>query len=289
MDVGSWRRAFLRVVCAAPPHSIAGCAIRDARGQGSTLPRASRAPQEATTRRGELIPISDSIRTRRLPLITYALIAINVVVFLIEWLMGNDAYVLLMSFGAVPARITAPSSTPLVYATLVSSMFLHGGWAHLLGNMLYLGIFGDNVEDTLGRAGYILFYLVAGVLAGLAQVAVAPTATVPAIGASGAIAGVLAVYLVLYPTAPVRVLVPGFLFMRAARLPAALVLGMWFVIQLFNGALTLGVETMSTGGVAWFAHIGGFVVGLVAGLLARLTRQPEQPRQPPDPWSGRAW
>jgi membrane associated rhomboid family serine protease len=133
-----------------------------------------------------------------------------------------------------------------------------------------------------------VFYLAAGVLAGLAQVAVAPTATVPAIGASGAIAGVLAVYLVLHPTAPVRVLIPGFLFMRAARLPAALVLGMWFVIQLFNGALTLGVQTMSTGGVAWFAHIGGFVVGLLVGLVARLARRPRQP-PPSDPWSRPGW
>jgi membrane associated rhomboid family serine protease len=239
-------------------------------------------------RSSELIPISDSIRTRRLPLITYSLIAVNIVVFLVEWFLGSDAYVLLMSFGAVPARITDPSSSPLVYATLLTSMFRHGGWAHLIGNMLYLGIFGDNVEDVLGRPGYILFYLSAGVVAGLAQVAVAPAASVPAIGASGAIAGVLAVYLVLYPTAPVRVLVPGFLFMRSARLPAALVLGMWFVIQVFNGALSLGVQTMSTGGVAWFAHIGGFVVGLVVGFIARLTRRP-QPPQPPAPSVERRW
>jgi membrane associated rhomboid family serine protease len=177
-----------------------------------------------------------------------------------------------MSLGAVPAYITDPANHPLAFLTLFTSMFLHGGWMHLIGNMLYLGIFGDNVEDILGHFGYLVFYLFAGVVAGLAQVAMAPTSTVPAVGASGAIAGVLAVYLVLYPTAPVRVLVPTFLFMRIARMPAVIVLGLWFVIQLFNGFLSLGMDTMSTGGVAWFAHIGGFVVGLVVGLVLRVTR-----------------
>jgi membrane associated rhomboid family serine protease len=158
----------------------------------------------------------------------------------------------------------------------------------LIGNMLYLGIFGDNVEDEMGHLAYALFYIIGGVLAGLGQIVVAPTATVPAIGASGAIAAVLAVYLVLYPTAPVRVLVPVFFFLRMARLPAVLVLGMWFVVQLFNGALSLGVRTMSTGGVAWFAHIGGFATGLVVGAILRM-RQPRH-RELPDLWrSNRRW
>jgi membrane associated rhomboid family serine protease len=216
-----------------------------------------------------MIPIGDEIRPRRVPIVNYALIAVNVLVFFYEFLLGARAEGLLMSLGAVPAFITDPANHPLAFLTLLSSMFLHGGWAHLIGNMLYLGIFGDNVEDILGHTLYLLFYLAAGVAAGLAQVAMAPNSMVPAVGASGAIAGVLAVYLVLYPTAPVRVLVPVFLFMRVARLPAALVLGLWFVIQLFNGYLSLGMDTMSTGGVAWFAHIGGFVVGLAVGLLLR--------------------
>jgi membrane associated rhomboid family serine protease len=177
-----------------------------------------------------------------------------------------------MSFGAVPAYITNPADHPFAFLTLFTSMFLHGGWLHLIGNMLYLFIFGDNVEDAFGSVGYVFFYIVAGVGAGLLQVLVASDSTIPAVGASGAIAGVLAVYLVLYPTAPVRVLVPGFYFMRMARLPAAIVLGMWFVIQLFNGFLSLGMRTMATGGVAWFAHIGGFVVGLVAGAVLRVVR-----------------
>ena len=219
-----------------------------------------------------MIPIGDDIRARRVPVVNYVLIAINVLVFIFEFMQGARIEGLLMSLGAVPAYITDPGNHPFAFLTLLSSMFLHGGWMHLIGNMLYLGIFGDNVEDVLGHTLYFVFYLAAGVAAGLAQVATAPTTMVPAVGASGAIAGVLAVYLVLYPTAPVRVLVPSFLFMRVARLPAVIVLGMWFVIQLFNGFLSLGTSTMSTGGVAWFAHIGGFVVGLLVGLLLRLAQ-----------------
>ena len=228
-----------------------------------------------------MIPISDEMRSRRVPIITYGLIAINVLVFLLEFLLGEGTGALLMSFGAVPAYVTDPVEHPLAFLTLFSSMFLHGGWLHLLGNMLYLYIFGDNVEDAFGRVGYVLFYLAAGVAAGLAQVVVAPDSTVPAVGASGAIAGVLAVYLVLYPTAPVRVLVPIFYFMRMIRVPAVIVLGMWFVIQLFNGFLSLGMQTMATGGVAWFAHIGGFVVGLLAGFVLRSVRPPPPRIEPP--------
>jgi membrane associated rhomboid family serine protease len=238
-----------------------------------------------------MIPIADEIRTRRVPYVNYTLIAINVFVFLVEFLLGERTNTLLMSLGAVPAYITDPARHPLAFLTLFSSMFLHGGWLHLIGNMLYLMIFGDNVEDRLGHVGYILFYLLAGVVAGLAQVAVAPKSMIPAVGASGAIAGVLAVYLVLYPTAPVRVLVPVFYFMRMARLPAVIVLGMWFVIQLFNGFLSLGMQTMATGGVAWFAHIGGFLVGLVAGFVLRLSQprpptidRPPYPMQRRSPW-----
>jgi len=216
-----------------------------------------------------MIPISDEIPTRRVPLITYGLIVVNVVVFLYELLLGSNVDQLFVAWGAVPAYITDPLNYPLAAMTLFTSMFLHGGWMHLIGNMLYLYIFGDNVEDMLGRVGYPLFYLAAGIAAGLAQIVVAPSSLVPAIGASGAIAGVLAVYLVLFPTAPVRVLVPGFYLMRIARVPAVIVLGMWFVIQLFNGFLSLGAVTMATGGVAWFAHIGGFVAGLVVGFAMR--------------------
>lgn len=235
-----------------------------------------------------MIPISDELRSRRVPLVTYAVIGVNVVAFLFQLTLGQEVQGLFMTLGAVPARITSPASSPLVYLTLLTSMFLHGGWLHLIGNMLYLGIFGDNVEDVLGHGWYTLFYLAAGIAAGIAQVATAPASAIPAVGASGAIAGVLGVYLVLYPTTPVRVLIPTFFFTRVTRLPAALVLGMWFVIQLFNGALSFGVRTMASGGVAWFAHIGGFVAGLIVGAVLRGTRGPRQP-PPPEPWSYRRW
>jgi membrane associated rhomboid family serine protease len=189
-----------------------------------------------------------------------------------------------MRWGAVPAYITDPFNYPLAFITLFTSMFLHGGWAHLLGNMLYLWIFGDNVEDVLGWFFYPIFYLGAGVAAGLAQVVVDPSSPVPAVGASGAIAGVLAIYLVLYPTAPVRVLVPVFYFMRVARVPAVIVLGLWFVLQLFNGVMSLGAQTLATGGVAWFAHIGGFIAGLGVGFIVRLIRPPRQPPSAPSTW-----
>ena len=216
-----------------------------------------------------MIPIADEIPSRRLPFITYALIAINVVVFLYEVSLGAELNSLVMRWGVVPAHIVDPSNHPLAFVTLFTSMFLHGGWTHLIGNMLYLGIFGDNVEDIAGPIGYLFFYTAAGIVGGIAQVLAAGPSTIPAVGASGAIAGVLAAYLVLYPTAPVRVLVPGFFVMRVARVPAVIVLGMWFIVQLFNGALSLGTETMATGGVAWFAHIGGFVTGLIVGALLR--------------------
>ena len=236
-----------------------------------------------------MIPIADEIRSQRTPWVTYVLIAANVVIFLYELALGQEVYGLLMSFGAVPARITNPAANPLAFVTLFTSIFLHGGWTHLIGNMVYLWIFGDNVEDALGYVGYIVFYAAGGVLAGIAQTLSAPASPIPAIGASGAIAGVLAVYLVLYPTAPVRVLIPLGFFMRSARLPAALVLGMWFVLQLFNGFASLGVATMSTGGVAWFAHIGGFVGGLFVGALVRPGVKQRQRRQYSDPWRDRRW
>ncbi|HIE39227.1 MAG TPA: rhomboid family intramembrane serine protease [Anaerolineales bacterium] len=217
-----------------------------------------------------MIPIADEIPSRRVPVVTWGLIAANAVIFLYELLLGPQVDQMYMTWGVIPAHITDPLNHPLAFLTLFTSMFIHGGWTHLIGNMLYLWIFGDNVEDVLGRVGYTLFYLAAGVVAGLAQVVVAPSSIIPGIGASGAIAGVLAVYMILFPTAPVRVLVPGYLMMRIARVPSLIVLGFWFIIQLFNGFLSLGTMSVATGGVAWFAHIGGFVAGLVVGFLVRI-------------------
>jgi membrane associated rhomboid family serine protease len=229
-----------------------------------------------------MIPIGDDIPTRRIPVVNYVLIAVNLLVFLFELSLGPQVDQLFRAWGTVPARITSPARYPWAFITLFTAMFLHGGWSHFLGNMVYLWIFGDNVEDRLGHGGYTAFYLVAGVVAGLAQVFVAPQATIPGIGASGAIAGVLAVYLLLYPTAPVRVLLPmGRYFSRIVRVPAFIVLGIWFLLQLFNGVLSLGSGQMAMGGVAWFAHIGGFVTGLVLGAVLRGRGEPPRPPTPP--------
>lgn len=221
-----------------------------------------------------MIPTGDYVPRRRTPWVTIVLILVNIAVFLYEVLLGENLDQFLMTWGVVPAYIADPANHPLAWLTLLTSTFLHGGWLHLIGNMIYLWTFGDNVEDRLGHAGYLVFYLAAGVLAGLAQVFASQGSTIPGVGASGAIAGVLGAYLVMYPQAPVRVLVPGLFLLHMTRLPAIIVLGFWFLLQLLNGFLSLGTATMSTtGGTAWFAHIGGFVVGLLMGLLLRLRRR----------------
>lgn len=226
-----------------------------------------------------MIPLADELPVRRPPLVTWGLIAANALVFIYQLLLGPQVDQFFMNWGAVPGYISDPFHYPLAFVTLFSAMFIHGGWSHLLGNMLYLWIFGDNVEDILGRLGFLLFYLAAGAAAGLAQVVAQLFAYwmgdpnslwMPGVGASGAIAGVLAVYLVLFPQSPVRVLVPGFFVMRMARIPALFVLGFWFILQLFNGFLSLGAMGVASGGVAWFAHIGGFVAGLIVGGVTRM-------------------
>ena len=235
-----------------------------------------------------MIPLRDANPTRRRPLVTLALIGACFVVFAYE--LGKlasggaeslDAFV--TQWGIVPARLTAAwaSGTNLAAeaATLITSQFLHGGWLHLLGNMLYLWIFGNNVEDRLGRIGFLVFYLVGGVLAGLAQVAIAPDSTIPTIGASGAIAATLGAYLVLFPGARITSLVYLGFFYQLIDVPAVVVLVFWFVLQLIDGLTSLGV-TDANGGVAFFAHIGGFVFGALVGLVIRTVRRRAGPVAP---------
>jgi membrane associated rhomboid family serine protease len=208
-----------------------------------------------------MIPIRDHIPTRQVPVLTILLIATNAAVFLFELLLSPRAQLeFTYAFGAIPYYITHYWGLPTA-VTLVTSMFLHGGWLHILGNMLYLWIFGNNVEDAMGRLGFTVFYFACGLIAGLAQVYADPNSQVPGIGASGAIAGVLGAYLVLYPRARVDTLfIIGF-FIQLSSVPAVVVLGFWFVLQLLNGVLSLGMA--QAGGVAWFAHVGGFVAGLI--------------------------
>jgi membrane associated rhomboid family serine protease len=204
-----------------------------------------------------MIPIGDNNPTRTVPFVNYALLAANVLVWLWQvGLMQSGAAWVVPGYGMVPSRLTGD---PLGEGfTLVTSMFMHGSWAHIGGNMLFLYVFGDNVEDALGHVRYVLFYLLGGAAAAIAQLGTDPGSTIPMVGASGAIAGVLGAYLVLYPRAPVTVLF-GFFFLV---FPAWLVVGEWFLWNLIMGFGSLG-GAQAGGGVAFFAHIGGFVAGLL--------------------------
>jgi membrane associated rhomboid family serine protease len=205
------------------------------------------------------------------------LIVINVIVFLWEQTLSDVRLMsVFMDYSVVPANVyDAPFAIDTIL-DLVRSMFFHGGWAHLLGNMLYLWLFGDNVEDRLGKILYLVLYFSSGVVAALAQVVIQPLSEIPLVGASGAIAGVLGSYLLLFPGVRVQGIVPLGYFARMTEWPAWAVLGLWFVLQLFNGVLTLGVPTGMSGGVAFFAHIGGFLMGLALTFVLR-TFVPQPP------------
>lgn len=221
-----------------------------------------------------MIPLGDNVPSERTPFVTYALIAISALVFFWELLVGPYAEELIYAWGTTPAHIVHWQQEPWVLSTLVTSVFLHGGWLHLIGNMLYLAVFGDNVEGIMGHRRFLFFYLTCGVAANLAQIAIAPSSTVPGIGASGAIAGVLAAYLLCFPRARVFVGIPLLVYMEVIALPAILVLGFWFVVQLFNGVARIGMSSEATmGGVAWWAHIGGFAAGLLLTPLLRQRRR----------------
>jgi len=208
-----------------------------------------------------VIPIRDDNPTSRMPLVTVGLIAVNVAVFVYELgLPMQELQVFLETWGLTPARVGLDTGDLSWATTVLTSMFLHGGWVHLLGNMLYLWIFGNNIEDRLGPLGFIAFYLFAGTAAAATQVFIAPDSTVPVVGASGAISGVLGAYAVLYPRARVLTVIPIFFVLELAAIPAGFVIGFWFLLQVASGLGSLGAEGMA-GGVAWFAHIGGFVAG----------------------------
>jgi len=219
-----------------------------------------------------MIPFADSAPRFRQATVNYLLIGACVAGFLFELSLGPRLDAFLQRFGVTPADVSAllsgDSPAPgAVVLTLIVSLFLHGGWLHLGSNMLFLWIFGDNVEDRLGHLRYLGFYLLCGVAASLVQVYSDPTSTVPMIGASGAIAGVLGAYLYLYPTAWVRVLVPVFIIFLPISLPVVLILGFWFVTQLANGVASISDTAQVAGGVASWAHVGGFVLGLALAPL----------------------
>lgn len=207
-----------------------------------------------------MFPVGDDNSARRLtPVVTYALIALNVLFFLVE-LIGGDAFIVAWSF--VPSRFMADPAGDLV--TIFTSMFMHAGWVHIGGNMLYLWIFGDNVEDRFGHLRFLAFYLVCGIAATFAQLAFSLGSAIPNLGASGAIAGVLGAYVLLFPHRRITVML-GY---GITEMPALFVIGFWFVLQLFSGIGSLGA-TADTGGVAFMAHIGGFVAGFVLAFFLR--------------------
>jgi membrane associated rhomboid family serine protease len=215
-----------------------------------------------------MLPIADENAGRRIfPFITYALILINAIVFLIE-LISGDEFIIRWSF--VPARFLDNPGGDFI--TLITSMFMHAGWLHLLGNMLYLFIFGDNVEDAWGHLPFLVFYLLCGIAATFAQLAFSTGSNIPQLGASGAIAGVLGAYLVMFPRSRVTVLMGYFV----VPLPALVVIGFWFVLQLFSGiaAITAVPTGAEEGGVAYMAHVGGFVAGLIVAFIFRPRNRP---------------
>lgn len=216
------------------------------------------------------LPLYDDNPTGRTPIVTYALIGLCTIIFL--WQLGQNADAVAYSYGMIPARLFGsarlPSALAVVppWATIFTSMFLHSGWLHIGGNMLFLWIFGNNIEDALGHIRYLLLYVLSGVAAALCQALSDPAATVPMLGASGAIAGVLGAYLLLYPYANVHVLVLIVFILRIVTVPAWILLGLWFAAQLLSGLLT---KAGAPGGVAVWAHAGGFVTGIALLVLLR--------------------
>ncbi len=223
-----------------------------------------------------MIPLRDTQRSLTAPVVTVAVIVVNALVFMHEIALGPYLERFVFAYGLIPRRFVywpGDALDPLRFLPLFTSMFWHGGWLHLLGNMLYLWIFGDNVEDRLGHVRYLVFYLLSGMAAGLTQVILNPTSNLPTIGASGAIAGVLGAYLVTFPRSRVLTFFPPIWFFQ---LPAFAYLVFWFLMQLLEGVGSLGAPA-DTGGVAVWAHVGGFVAGVV---LIKLMAPPRRPPRP---------
>lgn len=211
-----------------------------------------------------MIPIRDQTPTRHFPVVNNALIIGNFIVFFIFLLAGSKQDALVYQYALIPANFTANPNL-MNFRDIFTSMFMHGGWVHIIGNMLYLWIFGDNVEDRMGHFKYLLFYLLGGVAASLAHIFTNPASQIPTVGASGAIAAVLGAYLVLYPRSRILTFIPLGFFLQLKLIPASIVLGFWFLLQIFEGFLALGGPDV--GGVAVWAHVGGFLFGVLVAYL----------------------
>ena len=234
-----------------------------------------------------MIPIGDSARRRTTPYVNVGIIIACVLVFLYELSLSTiDVGRFFQDWGVVPVQLVDWLESPSVVeepSTVVTSMFIHGGWLHLIGNMLFLWVFGDNVEDAMGHGRYLVFYLLAGLAATALQVFGDQESFIPMVGASGAIAGVLGAYLVLYPRATVSVLIPWLWFFGAFPVPAAFLIVFWFLLQLLSGVATLGAAAGATEGIAFWAHVGGFIAGVVL-VWAFRRQKPRRRRQPTADW-----
>jgi rhomboid family protein len=221
-----------------------------------------------------MFPIRDTVRSNTFPVVNWILIAINLMVFIYEASLGNRIEGFVLQYGLTPVRFFWGLQNQLGEAILplFTSMFLHGGWLHVLGNMWFLYIFGDNVEDRVGHAKYIFFYLLCGIGAGLVQTILMPRSSVPMVGASGAIAGILGAYFLLFPGSRILTLVPIFIFIQLMEIPAVVFLIIWFFFQFIQGTM---MRDVTGGGVAWWAHIGGFVIGI---FLILFFKKPERRR-----------
>ena len=210
-----------------------------------------------------MFPYKDDNPSSTFPIVTVSIIVLNTVVFMLQMLNGADGKQIVYAYGAIPYNIVTMQTTQPIHPalTLFTSMFMHGGIFHIFGNMLYLWIFGNNIEDRLGHFRFILFYLFCGIAAAMSHALLTPSSTVPMIGASGAISGVLGAYLLLFPYARVHTIIFLGFFVQTIRIPALIVIGFWAIIQLLSGLTAQGIQ--SQGGIAWFAHVGGFVAGLV--------------------------
>jgi membrane associated rhomboid family serine protease len=216
-----------------------------------------------------MIPLRSSERTYTTPVVNLVIILVNVLVFLFELtLPGWDQNRFIALYGIVPDR--------LHYSTIITSMFIHGGWLHIIGNMWFLWIFGRGIEDILGHAKYLFFYFACGIAAGLVHVLLNSSSPIPTVGASGAIAGVMGAYLIKFPRAHIVTLIPIIVFITTVDIPAAFLLLYWFAMQFFSGVGSVGYSTSSSGDVAWFAHVGGFLAGM--GLILLFPSRPRYPQ-----------
>lgn len=219
-----------------------------------------------------MIPLNDNVRRQTFWFSTFTLIALNTAVFAYELSLGPSINRFIVTFGLIPARYTTPHGAIVItglaefLVPVFTSMFIHGGWLHLIGNMLFLFVFGRSIEDRYGHSKFLMLYFLGGFGAAIIHILFNMGSRAPTIGASGAIAGILGAYLVSFPTARITTLIPIIIFFWIIRIPAFLVLAYWFLIQFLAGQQTLAIESATRGGVAWWAHVGGFVVGMILAL-----------------------